>query len=138
MILTLIFVGMVIFLMDKKSFLKLRMESIFAIMVLSVSVNLSFFVIFPVTFDRSVTTYLLSTLDSRGEENGYCSGLKNTELEDYFINEYVQEEKAIERRIIEQSVTDFVREKDDCVWLTFKGKNFLNFMAIIKKMFAIK
>ncbi|MBU1200006.1 hypothetical protein KJ953_00550 [Patescibacteria group bacterium] len=130
MVLTFIFVGTLILLTNKIIF-KLSTESIIAILTLSISTNLCFFVIFPVTFDRSVTTYLLSTLNNH-------NGIKTIELENYLIKEYIQEKGAVERRITEQSVTNFIRKEDDCVSLTTKGKKFLNFMTIIKKLFAIK
>ena len=118
-----------------KHFFKLSLETLIAALIISVSLNLSFFIVFPVTFDRSVTTYLLSILrDKPATEN--CQGLTDKALEQYFISEYVLDKQAVQRRIKEQSIINMVERKNNCIQLTTRGQNFLKFLEIIKKIFG--
>lgn len=117
--------------------LKLQLESLIAAFIISISIHLSLFVVFPVTFDRSVTMYLLSTLKEKST-NQICSGLSERDLEQYFIDEYVKDKRAIRRRINEQSIIHILKEEDNCVQLTQKGQTFLNLSGVIKKIYAIK
>jgi len=120
-----------------KQFLKVSFETLLAAFIISFSFNLSFFIIFPVTFDRSVTTYLLSILRNKpATEN--CQGLTDKTLEQYFISEYVIGKQAIQRRIVEQSIINMVEKKNNCVQLTTRGRNFLKLLEIIKKVYSIE
>ena len=99
-------------------------------LVFSFSINLCFFVIFPVTFERSVTMYILNTLFSK-------EGISKIELQKKLIREYVIKNEAVEKRIFEQETTGFVKMKQDKIYLTEKGIQFLKFSKIVKKIFNI-
>jgi len=116
---------------------KLKTETLIAALVLSFAIHLSFFVVFPVTFDRSITMYLLNTL-KRKQNSEICKGLNEKELEELFIKEYVKESQAVNRRIVEQSLIDFVERQDDCIQLTAKGDKFLRTSEVIKKIYGIR
>ena len=116
--------------------LKVRFETVLAAIVMSASIHLSLFVVFPVTFDRSVTMYLLNRLNT--SQSPACQGLSPQNMEKLFIKEYVKRDKAMSRRIKEQSIIDMLEKKDNCVSLTSRGQNFLNFSQIIKSLYALK
>lgn len=118
-------------------FFKLQQQTLLAAILVSFSFHLSFFIVFPVTFDRSITMYLLSTLKEKSASHT-CGGLSKKSLEQYFVDEYILKSKAIDRRIQEQSIINFIKEEESCVRLTTKGNNFLNLSELIKKMYSLK
>ncbi len=136
MVVTVVFVGIILVLLDRFCF-RLGLGSVIAALLVTVSLNLCFFVIFPVTFDRSVTMYLLSTLQEKRVDR-ICSGLPEEKLEQYFIDEYVKDNHAVRRRISEQSAIGFLVESDSCVQLTQKGQSFLRMSEVIKKVYLIE
>lgn len=120
-------------------------ESFIAALVMSVSVNLVLFVVFPVTFDRSVTMYLLNKLKSQNskvkteaQRSKVCEGATVDRLEKNIIDEYVKRDGAVNRRINEQSVIQTINENQDCVTLTDRGENFITWSEAIKKLYNIQ
>ncbi len=105
-------------------------QSLIAALVTSAAIHLAIFVVFPVTFDRSVTMYLLNTLEAAPLQNS-CHGYSATELEELLIKEYVQEHGAIARRIKEQSIIDMLTPNNACVSLTERGSRFLEFSRTV-------
>lgn len=126
----LLFFLLVIFLIFIIFVIKKNFSLYFSALIFAVSFNLSFFVLFPVTFERSVTMYLLNTIKKE-------SGIKKTDLEKKLINEYILKNKALEKRIFEQKTTDFVDIKDNRVYLTDRGYLFLKFSQLVKKVFNL-
>ena len=114
----------------------IRLETAVAAVIMSASIHLALFVVFPVTFDRSVTMYLLNSLKT--PQTSTCSGLSKTNLESTFIQGYVKDQDAVGRRIKEQAVTDFVRQNGQCVTLTNKGIQFLKFSEAVKRIYGIE
>lgn len=100
-----------------------------AAIITAAAINLAVFVIFPVSFDRSVSMYLLNNLNSCRTE---------AEMEKDLVDVYVQQNRAVRRRIEEQKATGTVTENNSCVSLTTGGKNFLKLSEIIKKVYGVK
>lgn len=123
----------IFFIFHKK--VSFSLESLIAALILSISINLSIFIVFPVTFERSVTMYILNTL--KKFENNSCGGLNKKELENLLVNEYVIKNKAVDKRINEQKVIDFIEEKNQCFGLTLKSKKFLKFSEIISFLYNL-
>lgn len=115
---------------------KSNCESFVAAIVLSASIHLSLFVIFPVTFERSLTMYLLSTLN-QNPYNNYCQGLTKSQLTEQLIDEYILKKDAARKRINEQKIINFLTEKEDCIQLTKKGSAFLKLSNMVKKIYGI-
>ena len=99
-------------------------------MIISFSFNLVFFVVFPVTFERSVTMYLLKKIADKK--------ISKKELEKNLINEYIIRNKALDKRISEQKVIDFIKEKDGYLWLTEEAKKFIDWSKIINHWYNLK
>lgn len=133
------FVFLLLVLFFNKKF-KLNLETLIAAILISISINLSFFVIFPVTFERSVTMFLLNTL--KNNTNNSCHGLIKSELQKMLINDYIVNKKAVDKRINEQIIIDFIKEKNQeknqCYYLTPKAFNFLTFSELINKIYGIE
>lgn len=102
----------------------------FSALVFSFSFLLSFFVVFPVTFERSITMYLLKTVNQN-------QSITKKELEKKLINEYILKNQALEKRLNEQKIIDFIEVKKNKVYLTEKAKKFLKMANLIDKIFGI-
>ena len=111
-------------------------ESMFAALVLALSIHLNFFVVFPVTFERSISMYLLTTLEKNRITS--CGGLTKEQMKEGLINTFVVEKDALQKRIIEQSIINMIGKNEDCYMVTDQAKRFLRFSQIIKTLYNIK
>lgn len=85
------------------------------------SVSACFLVLFPVTIDRSVSVYLLATIDRQGPK-----GISSAQLETAFVSGYVRDMRAIDRRIAEQRLSgNVVQDLQGTVRLTAQGRRFV-------------
>jgi hypothetical protein len=99
---------------------------------LSLSANVCFLVLLPVTVDRSVTVYLLSTIEQEQQ-----TGINASGLEQRFINGYVVGMGAIDRRLDEQRKSGNVTiSSDGKVRLTKQGERFMDFSRVIARLFG--
>jgi uncharacterized protein YacL len=131
------FINLILLFFLNKKFFQIPFELIFSFLVLSLSFHLVFFVLFPVTFDRSVTMYLLNQLEKN--KSSVCQqGLTKEDLEKSLIEEYVKKDDAVGRRIFEQKETGFLEEKNQCLSVNKKGEQFLRFAQLVKKIYRIK
>jgi hypothetical protein len=115
--------------------LKVKYDTFFAALMMSASIHLAIFVVFPVTFDRSITMYLLNRLAV--SQSPSCQGLSQKEMEQLFIKEYVKRDQAMNRRIKEQSIIKMLEKQNNCVSLTSRGHNFLKLSEFIKWLYAL-
>ncbi len=118
------------------AFIKKHLESMIAALLVAFSIHLSLFVVFPVTFERSVTMYLLNTL--KDNQQNTCQGLTKEQMKGKLINEYVVGKDAVNKRINEQTIIDMINKKDNCFQLTTRGTNFLELSEILKKVYNIR
>jgi len=96
---------------------------------LSLSFNICFLVLLPVTVDRSVSVYLLSTIERRQ--------MTPAELQAAFIDGYVVDMGAIDRRIDEQRKSGNVTvSADGKVRLTKQGERFMAFSRLVARLFG--
>ena len=111
-------------------------ETLIAAIVMSSCIHLAVFIVFPVTFDRSVTIFLLNTLDSY-PANQICRGYTEGQLQDELINGYIKAKGALAKRLNEQEIINFVADNNRCVSLTKKGTAFIRSSKIIDKIYGI-
>lgn len=99
---------------------------------LSLSLNLCFLVILPVTVDRSISVYLLSTIE-RHDRNG----IDATHLEAAFLDGYVSGMGAIDRRIAEQSQSGNITvDRTGHIRLTPQGERFMRLSRFVATTFG--
>ena len=103
-----------------------------ASVAVSLSFNICFLVLLPVTVDRSVSVYLLSTI-----ERQQGAGIGANQLEQAFITGYVVNMGAVDRRIDEQirSGISAVGSTGE-LRLTPQGRRFMNFGRLVAKLFG--
>jgi cation transport ATPase len=111
-------------------------ESLIAAMMISMAINLSIFIVFPVTVERSVTIFLLSTLED-ANSNKSCKGLTHKQMEKALIDTFIVKNDAVSKRIKEQSVIKTVEKNGRCLRLTNKGMQFLNFSRVLSSLYNI-
>jgi len=109
---------------------KVGRETFLAALVMSLSLNLVFFVVFPVTFDRSVTMFFLNSLNE-------VPSLTHQQAENLLIKKYIKGKDAVKKRVKEQAVTGFISEKNGQIEITNKGKGFLRFSQIIDWLYGV-
>ena len=110
-----------------------HVESLIAALIICIAVHLSFFIVFPVTFERSVTMFILSALHDGSSP--MCSGLTKSDIQRELIDTYIMKRDAVEKRIKEQSAINMINRKSECVTLTQKGVNFLKFAGYVGKLY---
>lgn len=97
----------------------------------SLSLNLCFLVLLPVTVDRSVTVYLLSRVEQEP------SGIAPPLLERVFIDGYVRDMHAIDRRIDEQRRSGNISVgTDGKIRLTAQGRRFITLSRTVARLFG--
>ena len=99
---------------------------------LSLSFNICFLVLLPVTVDRSVSVYLLSTIEQRED-----SGVTSAQLQKSFVDGYVVRMGAIDRRIDEQRKSGNVSvDAGGMVHLTKQGEHFMSLSRMVSRLFG--
>lgn len=111
-------------------------ESMIAAFILAISINLSVFVLFPVSIERSVSVFLLNSL-AQGKQQS-CHGLSKQEMQNKLIDEYVIGKDGIGKRIEEQSTINMIQNQLGCYQLTSRGNQFLSFSEVIKTLYNIR
>ncbi len=99
---------------------------------LVLSITLCFLVILPVTVDRSISVYVLATIESHAR-----TGILAEELEDAFIAGYVRDMHAIDRRVVEQRRSGNITiDTDGHIRLTPQGARFMRLSRFVASAFA--
>lgn len=116
--------------------LKSNLESIIAAISFMFAIHLTIFILFPVTFDRSITMYILNDLN-KNYKNYTCNGLTKQKLASDLINDYTIEKDAIGKRLKEQSIINFINTNKQCIQITQRGIAFIDFSQVIKKLYDL-
>lgn len=108
--------------------------SIAATALASAGCTLAFFVVVPVTLDRSISTFLLSRIDAaRGQD-----GLSESDLRRAFELDYVDRNAAIARRLSEQLASGTIRRNDAQRYeLTGRGDTFLRVARMVSRLYGV-
>ena len=130
-----------------------RTETFLAALVMSLSLHLAFFVVFPVTFERSITMFFLKELS--------LEALPFEQAEEILIKDYIIGKQAVAKRVEEQkiigfiSVTkddrtrarkprdsalgeDIIEDRNQYLQITNKGRKFLDFANIVSSIYGIE
>lgn len=98
---------------------------------LSLSFNLCFLILLPVTIDRSVSVYLLGTIERSGP-----GGADRYRLERALVDGYVVRMDAVDRRLEEQRRSGNVEiDQNGAIRLTPQGKRFMVLSRIVGRLF---
>jgi hypothetical protein len=97
----------------------LDLSTIVGAVALSLAFNISFLIVFPVTFDRSITMFLLARIERQDGQ------LDARGLEHVYVREYLWEMRQIDRRIEEQSLSGNIRVEQGRIHITSQGRRLL-------------
>jgi hypothetical protein len=106
-------------------------KDILMLVVLFLSFNLVFFTLVPVTLDRSISVFLLEYLDSQD------SAKTKDEVTTEFINKYVIENKAMDKRFNEQIVSGNLAGESGVYKITGRGRAIVKFFRVVSGWFGI-
>lgn len=113
-----------------------HLESYIAALCIAASINLSAFIVFPVTFDRSLSMFILKTLQA--QRNNSCGGLTKDRMQEMLINTYIKSQDALQRRIEEQNIINMIQMRDGCYVTTSRAQSFLYFSSIVNTLYNIQ
>lgn len=102
----------------------------FAAAILSLSLNLSFLVVVPVTVDRSISIFILGQMAAAPGET-FTPGSMTA----LFTQIYVTDHHQIERRLHEQAVSGNVEKDDGGYRISARGKQVVAAARIVAAMF---
>ena len=100
--------------------------------VLIFCLNLVFFTHLPVTADRSISVFLLGSINRYQEK-----GLRKNEIVKIFIQKYLYEYGAMDKRINEQIVSKNIVRKNNAYEITKQGQLLIKIYSIIADLFNI-
>lgn len=98
----------------------------------SLSVNLAFLVVIPVTIDRSISVFLLSRIEAAPPE----APLDVPGLRDVFIRDYVFDMAQVDRRIDEQTRSGNISVDHGKIRLSAQGARFMRLSRYLSTMFG--
>lgn len=125
-------IGASVYVMTGKKYL----ETLIAAIVLAIAVHVSMFIVFPVTFERSVTMFLLRDLNTR--QTDACNGMSKEDMQQELIQTYILSGDAVKKRIDEQSAIHMIAGTDACYTVTDRARSFLQFSNTIKTIYNIR
>ncbi|MCJ2094865.1 hypothetical protein MKK67_20525 [Methylobacterium sp. J-072] len=108
----------------------LRRRDALGACVLSLALNLSVFVIFPVTVDRSISVFLLGQMAAHPEEH-FSAERARAVFESVYLGEFRQ----IERRLAEQTASGNLAADGDGYVITPQGRAFIRLSGLVAKVF---
>ena len=108
----------------------LRRRDALGACVLSLSLNLSFFVILPVTVDRSISVFLLGQMAAHPEERFSVDRARAV-----FETNYLGAFRQIERRLAEQSASGNIVPSGDGYVITPQGRAFIRLAGLVAEAF---
>lgn len=118
------------FIHKKVSFL----ESYFSALAVAISFSLTIFVLVPVTADRSISVFLLHSLQQN--KNSCQAGMTKNDLEQEFVSKYVHDGSAITRRLNEQTLSGSVVRTNQCFGLSEKGEELVKLFDLSLHIFG--
>ena len=122
---------MIVFFEGRFSWDSLKNEPLLSRAVMSICFNITFLILFPVTFERSVSMFFLREWEIAASE-----GLTEKEAEERLIRGYVIQLQATNRRISEQVQSGNLWKEGDRYYLSEQGKRFLSFSRKVLPFFS--
>lgn len=102
-------------------------KDILLVVALAFSFNITFLIVFPVTFDRSVTMFLLYAMERYPQAEEISAG----DLERQLTQDYVRGRHAVDRRMQEQILIGNVEQTGTGYRLTAHGRLFLGWSRVV-------
>lgn len=104
---------------------------VIAAAAVSMSLNLAFLIVVPVTIDRSVSVFLLGRIEAAQSRPLDAAGLRRA-----FVAGYVGDMAQIERRIGEQQRSGTIEVRDGALRITPRGRRFMALARLTAWLFG--
>ena len=109
----------------------LSAKDVVLVFILTCSINMVFFTLIPVTVERSVSVFMLSYMDTYSDRT-----YTEDEVAKIFVEKYVDEYGAFEKRFDEQLTTGtIVQNADGTYSITDKGRFIVKLFRLISDVF---
>ncbi|MCR4624909.1 MAG: hypothetical protein K5795_02920 [Lachnospiraceae bacterium] len=109
----------------------LSAKDVVLVFILCCSINMVFFTLIPVTVERSVSVFMLSYMDTFDERT-----YTEDEISEIFVDKYVTEYGAFEKRFDEQLTTGTIEKNADGSYsITSKGRLIVKLFRLISDVF---
>lgn len=109
----------------------LSVKDVVLVFILTCSINMVFFTLIPVTVERSVSVFMLSYMDKYSDKT-----YTQDEVAEIFIDKYVNEYEAFEKRFDEQLTTGSIEQNADGTYsITDKGRFIVKMFRFISDVF---
>lgn len=105
--------------------------TIIAAGALSLSFNICFLIVLPVTLDRSISVFMLAQIEEHQDE-----ALDSRRITEIFVQKYVGDMRQMDRRIAEQTTSGNVVTVDGHIRLTDQGRRFLALSRALARLFG--
>lgn len=126
-----ILVAILLLLIRKCLYQRIEGKDIFIMVLMFCCVNMVLFTLIPVTVERSVSVFMLSYMSDHKEE-----AFTEEEIEKVFIQSYVEEFGAFEKRFFEQEITGTISEDKGNYYITKKGEKLVELFRFVGKIFG--
>jgi len=126
-----LFAVMVFYKKISNGFFTLR--DIILALVLFFCVNLTFFTHLPVTAERSISVFLLDYFNKNSDRY-----LTKEEVTKIFIDKYLYEDNAMEKRLNEQIFSGNIEKKGENYKISEQGRSLMKFYRLIRAVFNIR
>ena len=108
----------------------LSAKDVILVFILTCSINMVFFTLIPVTVERSVSVFMLSYMDN------YSDHYTQDQIAEIFVDKYVNEYGAFEKRFDEQLTTGSIEQNPDGTYsITDKGRFIVKMFRLISDVF---
>ena len=107
------------------------LATIVAAGALSLSFNICFLIVLPVTLDRSISVFMLAQIEQHQDE-----ALDSRRITEIFVRKYVGDMRQMDRRIAEQTASGNIVTVDGHVRLTDQGHRFLALSRALARLFG--
>jgi hypothetical protein len=105
-------------------------KEVFLISLAFACFTLSWFTLLPTTVERSISVYMLSYMEASEEQ-----AISNEKMENVFIEKYVKNHKAIDKRIQEQEISGNIEKTADGYRITTQGKFLVKLFRLTTDLF---
>lgn len=125
-----IFVMVVLFILRKICIKMLEIKDILLMCLTYCCINMVLFTLIPVTVERSVSVFMLSYMADHSEVD-----YTEDEIEEVFLQYYVEKYGAFEKRFKEQDITGTIEQSGEGYHITKKGEVLVSMFRTIAKLF---
>lgn len=110
--------------------LEMDVKDVIAVFCIFCGITLGWFILIPVTVERSISVYMLSYMDENDS-----SEITSEEFGNIFYDSYIEDFGAFEKRFAEQEISGNIEAKNNGYVITDSGRFIVNLFRICANVF---